>query len=422
VASGGITSSLIANAAVGLNQINTSQVQARIGGICPLGSYLRGINPDGSVLCTGIPNPHTSSTAVASGGGIVSAGAHSSIAVPPDGRPVIAFQITTSGDSRLGYLRCGNAACSAGNIRREPDSPAGQEVGSHTSIAIGSDGFPVIAYHNETAGTLKVVKCSNLDCNAPTIVTTVDDHPTNTVGGYTSIAIGADGFPVISYYDATAGGLKVAKCVNLNCTGLNVITTVHNPPNDVGRNTSIAVGSDGLPVISYRDATIGSLNVAKCASAACNTGASITGVATGVANARSDMALGADGFPVISYEHTEGMSSEVRALKCGNAACTALNTNNLVYFASGLSGADSSIAIGVDGLPIISHWAPSLRVSKCGDPACASGTISSVLDPTNSGYDSAIAIGPDSLPVISHHEMTDDTLRVSKCGNIACNQ
>lgn len=435
VASGGITATLlgngavttpkIASGAVGLGQIDTAQVQARIGGVCPLGSYLRGINPDGSVLCTAIPDPHTNSTAVQLSNTFFVEG-HTSIVVPPDGRPVVAFQTGSATHKSLAVIRCGNVACSAGNIYRPLDSSGGQDVGSHTSIAIGSDGFPVIAYHNETAGTLKVAKCVNGDCSGGTIVTTVDDHPTNTVGEFTSIAIGTDGLPVISYYDATAGGLKVAKCVNVNCTGLNIITTVHNPPNDVGRDTSIAVGSDGLPVISYRDATIASINVARCTNAACNSGASIVAAAPAgsAASGRGDMALGADGFPVISFERTESQNSEIRVLKCGNAVCNAGNTNNLVYFAGGLGGASSSIAIGADGLPIISHWGPALRVSKCGDASCGSGNILTVLDsPQESsvGLYSSIAVGPDSLPVVSHLDSFNGTLRVSKCGNVACN-
>ena len=47
-------------------------------------------------------------------------------------------------------------------------------------------------------------------------LTTVDD-PANHVGKHISIAIGADGLPVISYYDFTARALKVIKCFKPAC-------------------------------------------------------------------------------------------------------------------------------------------------------------------------------------------------------------
>jgi hypothetical protein len=179
-------------------------------------------------------------------------------------------------------------------------------------------------------------------------------------------------------------------------------------------------------VISFRDATVGSLQLARCTNAACSSAAIVATVVPGgnAAGGRGDMALGADGLPVISYERTEGQNSEIRVLKCGNAACNAGNTDNPLYFASGLGGADSSIAIGADGLPIVAHWAGPLRVTKCGTASCASGNISSVpdgLQPANLGLYPSIAIGADTLPVVSHYDMFNGTLRVSKCGNVACN-
>jgi hypothetical protein len=141
-------------------------------------------------------------------------------------------------------------------------------VGQFTSIAIGTDGFPVISYHDVTAGTLKVAKCVNAACTGASTITTVDD-PANIVGAFTSIAIGQDGFPVISYQDVTAGTLKVAKCGNAACTGTSTISTVDDPANIVGYYTSIAIGADGFPVISYYDGTAGALKVAKCNKASC---------------------------------------------------------------------------------------------------------------------------------------------------------
>ncbi|MBI2030980.1 hypothetical protein HYT05_05135, partial [Candidatus Kaiserbacteria bacterium] len=85
-----------------------------------------------------------------------------------------------------------------------------------------------------------------------------------------SLAIGTDGFPVVSY-DSSApnDNLTVAKCGNAACTSGNTITVVDNKDNVVSSDTSIAIGTDGFPVISYYDPTIDSLKVAKCNSTSC---------------------------------------------------------------------------------------------------------------------------------------------------------
>jgi cell shape-determining protein MreC len=138
-------------------------------------------------------------------------------------------------------------------------------VGSDTSITIGADGFPVISYYDHTNFDLKVAKCANASCSAGNTLTTVDSE--GDVGRSTSITIGADSFPVISYYDSTNGNLKVAKCGNASCSAGNTLTTVDS--GGVGQYTSITIGADGFPVISYYDATNGNLKVAKCANEYC---------------------------------------------------------------------------------------------------------------------------------------------------------
>jgi hypothetical protein len=115
------------------------------------------------------------------------------------------------------------------------DDPANELV--ETSIAIGSDGLPVITYSDFTASALKVAKCANAGCTGAATITTVDD-PVNLVGRWPSIAVGSDGLPVISYWDSTADALKVAKCANAACTGAATITTVDDPANSVGSYSS----------------------------------------------------------------------------------------------------------------------------------------------------------------------------------------
>jgi hypothetical protein len=98
--------------------------------------------------------------------------------------------------------------------------------------------------------------------------TTVD---ANQVGVHSSIAIGTDGLPVISYHGIIGLSLKVARCNDAACAGNDeMIATVDNSESTVGRDSSIAIGADGFPVIVYRDESVGGLKVAKCRTADCN--------------------------------------------------------------------------------------------------------------------------------------------------------
>jgi len=63
----------------------------------------------------------------------------------------------------------------------------------------------------------EVALCSKRTCANATISTV--DNSTDDVGNYASVTIGADGLPVIGYYDATTSvrGLKVLHCASPLC-------------------------------------------------------------------------------------------------------------------------------------------------------------------------------------------------------------
>jgi hypothetical protein len=69
----------------------------------------------------------------------------------------------------------------------------------------------------------------------------------------TSITIGADGLPLISYYDDINDDLKIARCTTPTCTA--VTATAVDTIGNVGLDTSITLGADGIPLVSYLDAT-----------------------------------------------------------------------------------------------------------------------------------------------------------------------
>ncbi|MEE4270140.1 MAG: hypothetical protein V2I67_00600, partial [Thermoanaerobaculales bacterium] len=94
------------------------------------------------------------------------------------------------------------------------------------------------------------------------------------VGGYSSIAIGADGLGLISYYDDTNVDLKVAHCDNTACSSATTATL--DSVGLVGLDTSIVIGTDGFGLISYFDHTNDVLKVAHCDNTACSSATTAT--------------------------------------------------------------------------------------------------------------------------------------------------
>lgn len=342
-------------------------------------------------------------------------GYYSSVTFGTDGLPVISYHDMTNGTLKV--AKCENSTCSKHTITTVDNSSV---VGNYTSIAIGRDGFPVISYYDCTNADLKVVKCGNASCSSGNTITTVDNTGNEIVGFYTSITIGRDGLPVISYLDNTNIDLKVAKCGNPSCSDGNIITVVDSD-GEVGNYTSITTGTDGLPIIAYYDLNNAYLKVAKCGNAACSEGNTITTVDNIYDVGRyTSIIIGTDGLPVISY--VDGTNAALKVAKCGNASCSEGNTVTTVD-STGMVKFTSSY-IGADGLPVIAYhcrYYGYLKFAKCGNESCTTGNTVTIVDSDGFvGANPHIAIGSDGLPVISYADETNMDLKFLKCANQFC--
>lgn len=292
----------------------------------------------------------------------------SSVAIGRDGLPVISFY----GKGHLKVLHCGNRACSHGNSSSTVDKQ--HLVGYSSSITIGADGLPLISYgSNSGAGGarqnqhLKVVHCGNRACSRGNTITVVDKHPA--VGYDSSVRIGADKRPVISYLDL-AGDLELLRCGNQACTAANTSTKVAASED---WRAFFAIGRDGLPLIAYGNAN-DRLRVLHCGNRSCTSGnstANVDDAPHGFGNV--EIAIGRDGRPLLSYF----WGSELMVLHCGNRTCSSRNTSYLVDRRSPILAAPS-LTIGADGVPLVSYVvAPSprshqykLKVLHCGNGSC----------------------------------------------------
>jgi hypothetical protein len=113
------------------------------------------------------------------------------------------------------------------------------------------------------------------------------------------VTIGADGLGLISYHDATNGTLKVAHCSNRLCTSASLATL--DSIGNVGLDTAVTIGADGLGLISYHDATNGTLKVAHCSNRLCTSATLATLDNAGEVGQDTSVIIGDDGLALISY-------------------------------------------------------------------------------------------------------------------------
>jgi hypothetical protein len=303
----------------------------------------------------------------------------------------------------------------------------GGDVGVYTSMAIGADGLPIISHYDNTNDDLKVTHCGNPACTAGNTTTTVDSA--GSVGRWTSLAIGSDGLAIISYNDDTNTNIKVAHCDNATCTAstLQAGFDVGAPGSDGDAASSITIGDDGLALIAYYHQGAGNLMVGHCSNVTCTAVTSNSVHTAGNAGTFPSVTIGtADHFPVISYKGEDGnnlMLAHCDDRLCSNPCGVGGTTCTTVDPSANDVGLYTSVTIGRDLLPVVSYFDNSdndLRLLHCGNAACTAGNVATILAPSNEGSWTSITIGPAGWPVITYHDIGNSDLKMLHCQNFAC--
>lgn len=267
------------------------------------------------------------------------------IAIEKDGLPLIVFLERTATSGRwtgweLKLFHCGDVWCESGNSTATLDRfdyrITGQHPMTRVSLAIDSDGLPVIAYqgNQDERGVLKILKCGNIVCSSGNTIFVADEN--GDTGLYPSLAIGRDGFPIIGYFqrDLSAWNyeLHFLHCGTTTCTSGNSITVVDDDI-FIGRNITLMVGADGLPLLVYDTRSLeayswdSDFKAAHCNNLLCTASTTITKIERiGNIGNDSSVVIGKDGLPIISFAdlREDGMGTDLRVFKCGDAACSLL--------------------------------------------------------------------------------------------------
>lgn len=195
-----------------------------------------------------------------------SAGAYSSIAMDPHGRPWAVYTDTTTNKVMSArYVGSGGVGCEAGITTwtcTTIDQRSTGDVNGQVSIKIAPDGTPWVSYIDNSNQFLRVARyvgSGGEGCASSTgewYCSTVDDYY---VTSYAQMAISPFGAPWIAYYvnDGT-GSLKVAYFDGSHrggCSNAEWRCSKIDSNDNAGQYASIAFAADGVPWVAYTAAS-----------------------------------------------------------------------------------------------------------------------------------------------------------------------
>jgi len=342
-------------------------------------------------------------------------GYDTSITIGIDENPVISYRDLENEDLKI--VHCLDPVCDSFANPITLDSKG--MVGKNSSIALGTDGNPIVSYYDRSNKDLKVVYCNDKGCenfDEPIVLDSKGD-----VGRDSSITIAADGNPVISYFDNTNNDLKLVHCTTIDCSTFDG-PIILDSEDAVGRDSSIAIGTDSNPVISYRSSTNADLKIVHCTSLDCQTfDVPVVLDDQNSVGFDSSLAIGKDGYPIVSY--FDNTNADLKIVHCTSLDCSTDNVS-IVLDSQGIVGRDSSIAIGTDSNPVISYTDDTfgnLKIIHCLDVSCMSKDIPVILDNNEAtGVTPSVAIGAYGYPIVSYFDALTSDLKIIHCNAVNC--
>jgi hypothetical protein len=248
-------------------------------------------------------------------------------------------------------------------------------------------------------------------------------------GRYPAIIIGLDGLPLISYYNATNGDLLVYHCDDMVCS--SGTRTALDTTGIVGEFTSITIGRDGYGLISYYDRTNGDLKLARCVNVACTDATLTTVDSTGDVGQWTSITTSSDGYAFISYYDVT--NADLKAVLCSNLTCSSKTI--WTVDGGGDVGQYSSVVRTGRNYAYISYYDATngdLKVARCVSLSCASPTTNTVDGTTISngvehdvGRWTSITAAVDGRPLIAYVKANQagfhsGQVRVAHCTNLTC--
>lgn len=225
-----------------------------------------------------------------------------SIVIGANGNPIIAYHDSANFD--LEIAACVDPKCVGAPIKTTLDGGS-QTIGKGSAITLQPNGNPIISYQG--VNDVRVAACSNSTCSGPAPAAIRSLAPATSPT--TSITIGVDGNPLIAFQDNAGFVPRVAACSDQTCSAATPVVVSTFDTVEVASEMDVEVGIDGLPLIAY-GAGGGANQTARlfrCANLACSSGS--IEVVSDLGDSVSDvtMTLGPGGNPLIVHHDFQNL-------------------------------------------------------------------------------------------------------------------
>lgn len=347
-------------------------------------------------------------------------GHQSSLALDPDGNPVVAYWDQAS--KALKLLACTNPDCSGDQ----------QATTVATRVALGSDdvaltldaeGHPIIGYYDDDNDTIEIVRCSDPTCTGAT----ERNRPVGALGGggewMMAMVLDADGFPVIAYSDGTDNRLELLRCRDAACASAASPVSIGSP----GDHVDLALDDGDRPIVAYAPSGDERLTVVRCSTADCGAGLS-TERPGPAGEPASFVTLALDGGqrPVLAWNNVNSINldNDLRLVRCTTVDCSGAQTTTTVDVSPGIgpgAGAFADLAIDAQGHPVLVYnYDNDLRITHCTDPSCTGQKrITTYQTAEDSAWDISMTLDAVGNPVASFRTTAIDpgltALRILHC-------
>lgn len=310
----------------------------------------------------------------------------------PDGRALIAFQ---DRDLYHAWLaRCDGLSCYWGFEVDWLDAAPG--AGERVGIAPGPGGLPVIGYGYTASVAAPVVlqRCLDDACKARGPLRTLA-----ATGRWPAFAVAADDRALAVYESGTGGALRLARCADAACASVSSDLEIAPGGGWAPSLPALAIGADGLPLVAYFDSANGAVRAIHCADLDCSSRTSQPIDAAPSVYGAVSLAIGADELPIVVYSHY--WSGQLRFVRCNDASCSSAAPPVPVGWGTELYAA---IAVDLEGRPLIPHFGTGStpQVLRCGNASCTAGNRDfDLVGESFPGFHAAAAVSPTGAPGVA---------------------